>query len=324
MPNGDQTLEDLLQGNTFSGSPDLTALLSSFGPEAGSLLATLFGSLGATGTEAPEFLGIPNEFLDPETSVGGRGFIPAPADENATGVVKADPSKPWGPDNIVGQRELRFTEENVADPMAMSPGQIRELKDSLIEAGLLTTKAQGYTDSDIYDPATQDAYRSLLGLSNVSGRDPEDLLVSLSGLKNETKKKLRDDAVRAATVQFTRTDPAAIRNWVRDSVSERLRRDVTDTELAGLSRMFREFESAELAQTQERAGVLADIETGALPSDATVLEGTDVDPKARVDEFLAQQYAGTIRQNKRVDEMQIGQHNLLGAVDALSRRIGGS
>jgi hypothetical protein len=71
---------------------------------------------------------------------------------------------------------------------------------------------------------------------------------------------------------------------------------------------------------QQQAAGQAEFEAGFTDAPPT---GTDVDPEARLEEFLSQRFAGTITQNRRVDEMQNGQHNILTAVDRLARTISG-
>lgn len=259
--------------------------------------------VGGGGTqEQSEFLGIPDEAI--RARVGDRVFIDAPGEGPGLHAP------------IPGRREVRWKKEDIFDLLAGGTQRILEQQERLVRAGLL--KEGEYTPG-ILDGETQEQQGFLLGLANLSGEDPNALLFRLSGLEESRREKLREKAARRAATQFLRADPAAIRSRVRRDITDLIGREPTQEEISEVASHFRQFESEDLTQQQNLARRRVDFELGEV--DELPIE-TDVDPVARLDEFLSKRFAGTIAQNRRVDEMQAGQHNVIRQVGRMAGMIG--
>lgn len=270
-------------------------------------IAEAFGGTAEEEEELPEFLGIPTGAL---TSIGT---------DQAGNPVGSVPGRPgalqrrvggWGARNA--QRPVRFTEADVWRVMTRSGAEIQLMQEELEAAGLL---GKNEYRPGIFDPATQDAVRSWLAFSNVSGKKPDDLLTEFSALEADRKAKLRDETLRRSAAQIVRTDPATVRTTVKASVKALIGREPTDAEMAELTAQFQNFEAEDLRHQQAQTMQAAEFEAG-LRDDLP--ETTDVDPEARLEEFLAERFAGTVAQNQRVEEMQVGQHNVLRMADQMA------
>lgn len=285
------------------------------------ILNQALAETAAAGEEAVPFLGIPEELVigrqsSTRSRSGEVGFIEGPPRKGFTGPTSADAAERRA--TTPSRRQVRFTEFDVWAWLSRPGNEIAEHQERLVNAGLLQRNSY---EPGIWGEESQAAERQLLGMSNLSGKDPGSLIVELSGLTASRREKLRTEAVRRATAEFVKADAATARTVVKKAVKELIRRDPTDAEMAEITAAWRRFEGEDLAQQQQAAAAQAEFDAGFRD---TLGSSTDVDPEARLEEFLSQRFAGTIAQNKRVEEMQIGQHNLLNMADRMARLIGGT
>lgn len=279
-------------------------------PAAAASAAEYMAQIAAGGGQAaagelPSFIGVPKGYTTTRSVPKGRAFR-KPGWSN----------KSFGP---------MLTEDVVSDPQyydgmqydiySWSPDRLAELQRDLAAAGLLRGDYRvGYADA-----GTLAAYEALLGESNRSGFKWHQQLAIRKTAPEELAPEEPRDPFKAPT--RLKADPAALRQTARTLAKQVIGKDrnLTDDELDHIVGAAARFD--EEGYQSQVAAARADYEAGGrgAAGGATVV---DVDPGARLEEYLADRYAPEIGMRGAAADLSENQQGLLGSIFNIDQAIG--
>ena len=172
----------------------------------------------------------------------------------------------------------RYAQGDEWEPQTQSwsPERVADIQAQLVDAGLL--------DPDDYqrgfwDEESAQAYRQLLGYSNVSGLDSHQTLQRIGEVKakygtTDDKAKIREPFIAQLS------DPVALSDLLDDVAVRRMGRGLTPEEKNQFSNSFRGLEEAEERKRYEAGG-------SGLPGGPGGTY-TEVDPQARAEQYVTE------------------------------------
>lgn len=218
------------------------------------------------------------------------------------------------------QHEVRYRQSDVGRALLLArPWELQGLVDNLIRSGFLDPSGSYKVERS--DPTVQRALIEAMAYSNWQGTDLDQTFADRRAEADDAAASLRDRQIRAQLSPKLRADPATLRTRVADLIEENVGRAPTREELQEIVDVARSYETEanRINSEIEFAAAAARVD-GMMPPDGLV----EYDPSARMDEYLSTRYAGTIAQNRKVEEMNVGTQNVNRVADQLRRAIGGS
>lgn len=260
----------------------------------------------------------PRESMNRLSTYGGYYL-----DERTGKLVKSE-TKPQGPRYGVGDE---YSLEG------KPPAWIARMQKNLVLAGVLDGRAYR---AGQWDDNTRSAYAEVLGYANRQGRTWEEALPEMIAVAQDpATKEARRLALRSQATAFTpdayeAPDAATLAQAAKSALTRRLGRTLSRAELADVAAVLSAEDRAAYAQnvdvSQEMHGRQIDAQIAAALGETVERidpsqEFRDVDPSARVAEYIDRHYSGEVATRQRSEQVSRQGASLSAGMDRMRAQL---